>query len=162
MNPVRRHGTMTIFLSMVAALLLLVLPLPEWAQPFRPQWPALVLIYWSMALPQRVGVGSAWLLGFTADLLTESLLGLHALGFSLIAFIVLKLYRQIRVFPLWQQATGVLLLLLMERFLTTWIMGFVGEPPLSPLYWSAPLVGMLLWPWVFLVLRDARRRFHVN
>ena len=162
MNPVRRHGTTTILLSLVAALLLLILPLPEWAQPFRPQWPALVLIYWSMALPQRVGVGSAWLLGITADLLTDTLLGLHALGFSLIAFIVLKLYRQIRVFPLWQQATGVLLLLLMEQFLTTWIMGFVGEPPPSQLYWSAPLVGMLLWPWVFLVLRDVRRRFHVN
>ena len=162
MNPVRRHGTATILLSLVVALLLLILPLPEWAQPFRPQWPALVLIYWSMALPQRVGVGSAWLLGITADLLTDTLLGLHALGFSLIAFIVLKLYRQIRVFPLWQQATGVLLLLLMEQFLTTWIMGFVGEPPPSPLYWLAPLVGMLLWPWVFLVLRDVRRRFHVN
>jgi rod shape-determining protein MreD len=162
MTAIKRHGTAVIVITLIVALLLTVLPLPEWARPFRPQWYTLALIYWVMALPQRVGVGSSWLLGITVDLLTESLFGLHALGLSIIAFIIIKLHQRIRVFPLWQQSLTVFLMLLLEQFLTSWILGFTGQPLPSPAYWSAPVVGMLLWPWLYVILRDIRRRFHVR
>ena len=51
----RRHGTGVIVLTFVIALLLTVIPLPDWARYLRPDWVGLVLIYWCMALPDRVG-----------------------------------------------------------------------------------------------------------
>jgi rod shape-determining protein MreD len=49
-----------IALSLVIALMLTALPLPEWAVNWRPAWVAMVLIYWCMALPERVGIGVRW------------------------------------------------------------------------------------------------------
>ncbi len=162
MTLARHQGGMIIAITFIIALLLTVLPMPEWAQPYRPPWYTLVLIYWIIALPQRVGVGIAWLLGISVDVATGTLLGQHALGLALIAFISLKLYQRIRLFPLWQQSLSVLALLLLERILALWVMGAAGWDTPSWNYWLPPLTGMLLWSWVYLILRDVRRRFRVN
>jgi rod shape-determining protein MreD len=151
-----------IALSIIVSLLLTVLPLPEWIRVYRPQWYTLVLIYWTMATPQRVGVGVGWLTGISVDVITGTLLGQHALSLSLIAFITHKMHQRIRLFPLWQQSLTVLVLLLIEKLLQLWVMGAVGQPAPSLLYWAPPLVGMLLWPWLFIILRDLRRRFQVS
>jgi rod shape-determining protein MreD len=162
MNLARRHGGLIILATFAIALLLTVLPLPEWARPYRPPWYTLVLIYWTMALPERVGVGIGWLLGIIVDVMTGTLLGQHALGLSVVAFISHKLHRRIRLFPLWQQSLTVLSLLLTEWLLALWVIGAAHHAPPSLLYWAPPAVGMLIWPWAFLVLRDIRRRFQVS
>lgn len=162
MSFARRHGTLTIVLTLLVALTLEIMPLPDWATPFRPQWLLLVLIYWCMALPSRVGVGFGWVSGIMLDILTGALLGQHALGISIVAYITLKLHQRTRVLPLYQQALTVLLLLLVERLITIWVIGAVGYPAPTLWYWAAPLVGMLLWPWIYVVLRDIRRRFRVS
>jgi rod shape-determining protein MreD len=161
MTLVRHRGGAIILVTLVAGLLLTLMPLPEWARPFRPQWYSLVLIYWVMAVPERVGVGSAWLFGILVDVLTGTLLGQHALGLSVIAFVVLKVHRQIRLFPLWQQSLAIFSLLMLERLLAAWIIGASHQPFPDYRYWLAPAVGMLLWPWAYIVLRDLRRRFRV-
>ena len=157
-----RHGGLVILLTVLVALVLTIMPLPEWAIPFRPQWYTLVLIYWALALPHRVGVGISWVVGIVVDVITGTLLGQHALGLSLIAFVTLKTHQRVRLFPLWQQSLVVLLLLGVEKLFSLWVMGAVGRPtpPLS--YWAPPLIGMLLWPWIFIILRDLRRRFKVS
>lgn len=157
-----RSGTLVIIISFCVALLLAILPLPDWAQMLRPQWYTLVLIYWTMALPQRVGVGVGWLVGIVVDVLSGTLLGQHALPLALIAYITFEMHQRIRLFPLWQQSLTILVLLLLEKLLSLWVMGAVGQPrpPLS--YWTPPLVGMLLWPWIYIVLRDLRRKFQVS
>jgi rod shape-determining protein MreD len=157
-----RKGTSAIVFTFAIALVLTVLPLPDWAQTYRPQWYTLVLIYWCFALPQRVGVASGWALGLIVDVITGSLLGQHALSLSIIAFLSVKLHLRVRVFPLWQQSLTVLVLLALERLLSLWIIGATGQPTPSLLYWTPALVGMLLWPWVFVLLRDIRRRFRVT
>ncbi len=162
MTLVQHQGGLTVGVSFVLALILVVLPLPEWAQPLRPPWPAMVLIYWCIALPDRVGVGVGWTIGILLDVLSGSLLGQHALGLSVVAFLAVKLHQRIRLFPLWQQALTVLVLLLVDRLLTLWVAGATGEPAPPLWYWVPPLVGMLLWPWLFIVLRDIRRRFLVR
>lgn len=151
-----------IALTFCVALLLVILPLPEWARMFRPQWVTLVLIYWCLALPHRIGVGSGFLLGILLDVLTGTLLGQHSLGLSLVAFITVELHARIRVFPLWQQSLAVLVLLLLEHLLALWIMGASGRTPPGLEYWIAPLASTLLWPWVFVTLRNIRRRFKVT
>jgi len=156
------RGGIIILLSIIMALLLTVLPLPEWARPFRPPWCTLVLIYWCMATPERVGVGTGWLLGMVVDVLTNTLLGQHALGLAIVAFIALKLHRRTRLFPLWQQSIGILFLLLSEQVLEVVVMGAIHRPPPVFLDWMPPFIGMLLWPWIYIILRDLRRRFKVS
>lgn len=154
-----RRGGLVILASLMLAVLLTIMPIPEWARPFRPPWYSLVLIYWIMALPQRVGVGSAWLLGIAMDIMTGTLLGQHALGLSMLAYVVQQTHLRLRLFPLWQQAMVILPLLLLERALAFWGMGAAHQPLPGLDYWISPWVGMLLWPWVYILLRDLRRRF---
>ncbi|RFA31284.1 rod shape-determining protein MreD [Alkalilimnicola ehrlichii] len=162
MSASGHQGGWTITASFVIALMLTVVPLPEWAAAARPQWVALVLIYWCMALPQRVGVGIGFIVGFMQDALLGSLLGQHALAFALLAFLTMKLHQRIRVFPLWQQALTVLVLLLLTQLILFWINGLVGRSPTSWTYWLAPFTGTVLWPWVFVLMRELRRNFNVR
>lgn len=156
------RGYLVIVITVVLGMLLTILPIPEWARPYRPQWVTLVLIYWAIALPHRVGVGSGFTAGIILDVLTGTLLGQHALGLSVVTFIAIQLHQRIRVFPFWQQSLGVLVLLLVEHLLALWVVGATRgvAPGLS--YWLVPVIGALLWPWVFVTLRKTRRHFKVN
>jgi rod shape-determining protein MreD len=156
------HRTHVIYATILIGYLLTLMPLPEWAQTFRPQWVALILIYWCMALPERIGVGVGFTTGLLLDVLTGTLLGQHALGLSVIAFVTLKLHLRVRVMPLRQQVFTIFILLLVERLLALWSTGAAGYPTPSLWYWVTPVVGMLLWPWIYILLRDTRRRFHVS
>ena len=142
-------------------MLLVILPMPDWARPFRPQWVTLVMLYWAIALPHRVGVGSGFLVGIVLDVLTGTLLGQHALGLSIVVFIAIQLHQRIRVFPFWQQSLGILVLLVIEHLLALWVMGATRGVTPGLLYWAVPLIGSLLWPWVFVTLRKIRRQFKV-
>lgn len=162
MIPTRRRGSWIIVLSFVAAMLLSILPLPQLVDPFRPEWTVMVLIYWCLAVPERVGVGTAWTVGLLLDVLKGGLLGEHALGLTLIGFLVLKLHQRIRVYPMWQQALSVLVLLAFYQLVTLWINGIMGRPARTWLYWAPSLTGTMLWPLVYVVLRDFRRKFRVS
>jgi len=156
------EGRLVIVATLCVAMLLTILPMPEWARPFRPQWVTLVLLYWAIALPHRVGVGSGFLAGILLDVLTGTLLGQHALGLSIVTFIAIQLHQRIRVFPFWQQSLGVLVMLVIEHLLALWVTGATRGVAPGLIYWSAPLIGALLWPWVFVTLRKVRRHFKVS
>jgi len=157
-----QRGGLVILLSFILALLLTVLPLPEWARLYRPQWSTLVLIYWTLASPHRVGVGVGWMTGIIVDVITGTLLGQHALALSLIAFITQKMHQRLRLFPVWQQSLTVLVLLLIEKLLALWVMGATSQHVPSLTFWIPPIAGMLLWPWIYIILRDLRRKFQVS
>ena len=161
MSETVRSGTRVILISLVVALFLTILPWPTWAEEFRPQWLAMTLIYWSLALPNRVGVFWGWVVGLVLDVVSGTVLGQHALSLSVMAYLAVELHPRIRVFPLLQQAVSVWVLLLVERLLSLWVMGAAGQPTPTLWYWMPTFVGMLLWPWVFILLRDVRRRFAV-
>ncbi len=162
MSSERKQGLFIILVTFLISLLITLVPLPDWARPFRPQWYTLVLIYWAMAHPERIGVGAGWLLGLIVDVMTESLPGQHALTLSLVAYTVVRLHTQIRVFPLWQQSVTVMILLFLEPLIATWAMGITHQPPPPPLYWFTPVIGMLLWPRIFIILPDVSRRFQAS
>lgn len=162
MTLVRHSGGWMIVVTFIASFMLTILPLPAWAETYRPEWTALVLVYWCMALPQRVGVGVGWASGLIVDVLKGALLGQHALAMAVTAYLTLNLHQRIRVFPLWQQAFTVLMLLALYQLLVLWFEGIAGEPGKGWEYWMPSISGMALWPWVFIVLRDIRRRFKVS
>jgi len=149
---------LVIYASLAAAIILMILPLPEWAQLYRPNWMALVLIYWSMALPKRVGLWFAFFSGIVLDTSLGTLLGQHTLALVIVVFFNLNFYQRIRVLALAQQAIYVFALLLINQVVVAWVEGIMGRPTPLLAYFGSPLVGMLIWPWVFVVLRDIRRK----
>jgi rod shape-determining protein MreD len=142
--------------SLLLALLLGLLPLPEMLQPLRPYWLALVLAYWVIEGNDRVGLGAAFAVGLVADLAFGGLLGEQALRLVVMTFILQRFRTQLRFFPMAQQALAVGGLLLNDRVITTVVHLALGEPLLPWMYWWAPLLGMLLWAPLFLLL-DALR-----
>jgi rod shape-determining protein MreD len=156
-----RNGTGVILVTLGVALFLTVLQMPQGAEDFRPQWVAMTLIYWALALPTRVGVFWAWGAGLVLDVTSGTVLGQHALSLSASVYLALELHQRIRSFPLPQQAVSVWVLLLVERLLSLWVIGATGQPTPTLWYWMPTFVGMLLWPWVFILLRDLGRRFSV-
>ena len=144
--------------SLLLALLLGLVPLPETLQPLRPYWLALVLAYWLLETPERVGPGFAFLLGLVADVAFGSLIGEQALRLVVLAFILDRFRARLRFFPLSQQAVTVGVLLLNDRVINAVVHVVVGVPQLPWGYWLAPLVGMLLWAPLHMLLDALRLR----
>lgn len=161
MTTLRSKGGWIITLSFFTAFLLTGIPFGGELNHFRPDWVAMVLIYWCMALPHRIGLGTAWLIGLLLDVARGALLGQHALALAVVAYLTLQTYQRVRVAPPWQQAFSVLIFLLVEQILVFWISGVIGYPPRDGWYLAPAVGGMVLWPLLFVVLRDVRRYFQV-
>ncbi len=152
-------GSWIIFLSFIIAMMLMVIPMPDWSISWRPAWLALVLIYWCMAMPERIGIGVGWLVGMLLDVQQGTVLGLNAMGFTMLAYITLKSYQRMRIAPLPRQAIMICCYLLVYEFIVLMIRIIIGVPPQSWTYWMPALTSMLIWPWVFIILRDTRRKY---
>jgi rod shape-determining protein MreD len=139
--------------SFILAFMLTLLPMPGWAIWLRPAWVLMVLIFWTMTSPERVNVGTAWIVGIVLDVLLGSLLGEHAFALTVITYIVVRMHTRLRMFPLIQQGLSIFLLVLLYQFILFCIQGFIGSLPNSWLYWSSSLTSMLLWPWVYSIMR---------
>ena len=159
-------GLWVIVVTFVVAMVLAIVPLSD-AVPvelgyLRPQWVVLVLIYWVIALPQRVGIGVAWVVGLIVDVLLGSLLGQHAIAFIIVAYIASSLYQRLRMFSLWQQSMIVFAIIGLNQLINFWIESIVGFGDWNVWYLLASVVSALLWPSVFLLLRYLRRQFNVT
>lgn len=156
MSRVRQAWVLPI--SVLLALLLQLLPLPTPLLPLRPYWLALVLGYWVIEEPERVGLGFVFIVGVIADISSGGLLGEQALRLVVMAFILQRFRARLRFFPLSQQALAMGVLLLNDRIVASAIHFLIGEPLLPWDYWWAPLVGMVLWAPLFVLLDALRLR----
>jgi rod shape-determining protein MreD len=147
--------------AFLLAYVLDVIPLPDRLALARPAWLALVVIYWSMALPWRLHLGLVWLLGLLLDVLRRDLLGMHALALTCVAFGIQRYHLQVRAFPVWQQSLLVMSVIAVYEFLLFWAEGATAAQ-VPPYPWPAILSSGLLWPWVFAALRGLRRRFELT
>jgi len=144
------------FLSMIVAMSLNILPLSNMVKSLNPEWVLLFLIYWSMAVPERIGVFNAWLLGILVDVLTGRLLGMHGLIYALINYTCLKLHRRLRHYPIPQQTIFVFFCLLVSQVLVFWIENLQGNAGLKWMFWLPVLTGTVCWPFIFSGLRWLR------
>ena len=131
-------------LSMLAALLLNFLPPTAW--PGVPDWVALVIVFWSVREPRRVGMGLAFLFGLAMDVADASLLGQHALAYVLVAYGGSSLSRRILWFPLGQQALQVFPLLLLVQLVQYSVRTLAGADFPGITYFLGPCFATLLWP----------------
>src|SRR3990167_5296711 len=155
------YSWIAIIMTLILALVLALLPMPDWTVWLRPAWVLMVLIYWAIHVPFKVSVGVAWLMGLVMDLLMGALLGEHALAFSIAVYFVSRMYMRLRMYPLMQQGMSVFAFVLLYQFIIYCTQGFIGDLPRNHLYWLSSVTSMLLWPWLFVLMRDFRRWFKV-
>ena len=159
----KSHATWVIFLTFFIAYLLAIVPFPEWAMNFRPEWVPMVLIYWVMALPYRIGIGSAWMAGLILDILEGSVMGLNSMALVIIAYVTLSLHLRLRMFSSLQQAGLVLALVGLSLMLSNWLQIMTGQTVASNLmFLMAALTSAVIWPSLFQLLRQIRRSFDVH
>ncbi len=161
-NKPASHGGIVILLSFAIALILCMVQIPDYLKMYRPEFVTLILIYWCIALPHRVGILTGWSVGFLLDIQMDSLLGLHAVALAITAYLAYKLHARIRLYPLLQQSLIILLLVTLSQMLILWINGISGHAHGNWSYWMPALSSMFSWPWIFYLMRTIRRMYGVN
>lgn len=154
--------TLVIGFTFIVGLALSILPLPNWAVWLQPEWVVLILFYWMIALPHRIGLSAALFLGLLLDALNGSALGAHAFVLILLSYFMIKMHRQLRVFPLLQQAIVIMFMIFSYELILLFISMMLEGVIYVTWFWVPSITSMLLWPWLFILLRDCRHRFAVD
>lgn len=154
-TPVRG---LVVFLSLVIALFLNLLPFQGLVLALRPDFVALVMLYWCINQPRKVGIGSAWFLGLLMDVADATVFGQHALVYTLMSFLSIALHRRVQRFSLWQQALHVLVLLLTGQLLMVGIRFATGATFIGGAYFVGSVLGALLWTPLSIALQIAQRK----
>lgn len=158
MSRDRNSRRLPVLITLVVGLMLTIVPLPGAIEAFRPNWLALLLIFWAMQLPRTWSVGTAWIVGIVLDVSYGTLLGQHALALCLVVFATVRIHLLMRVFPLLQLSATVLALLALYQFILYWVNGVAGvsAPPVT--YWAPVITGTLIWPFFHTFLSGVRYR----
>jgi rod shape-determining protein MreD len=140
----------------------MVMPMPATFDVFRPDWVTLVMLYWIIALPHRVSIGTALILGVLSDVLLGSIVGVHALGMVVVAYLAARNFQRLRNFALIQQAVVIAVLILLKRFIVFEANVFLHDAEFTLSYFWPVLTSAVFWLWVFPLLRKVRRQFGVS
>jgi rod shape-determining protein MreD len=144
--------------TLLVALALTMVPLPDKIDAFRPDWLALTMIFWAFSLPRSYSVGIAWLVGIVLDVAHGTLLGQHALALTIVVFLTVKFHLLMRVFPLLQLSATIFALLALYQFLLFWINGVVNVTAPAVVYWGPVISGSIAWPLLYNFLTSVRYR----
>ena len=158
MSRDRGSRRLPVIITFIVGLMLTVMPLADSVEPFRPDWLALVVIFWAMQLPRTWSVGSAWIIGIVLDVSYGTLLGQHALALCVIAFATVRFHLLMRVFPLSQLAATIFALLALYQFILFWVNGVAGVSAPTITYWAPVITGTLIWPFLYIFLSGVRYR----
>ena len=156
------RGYWVILLTFTLAYVLAVLPLPQWLMWARPEWVALALVYWTIALPHRVGIFTALLLGVGLDVLEGAVIGQNAFALVVVALLSLILYQRLRVYSLSQQSGVVFVLVGINQLVCQWVQNLEGAGAASLLFLLPALSSALVWPVALHLLRGLRRHYRVS
>ncbi|GAA0811833.1 rod shape-determining protein MreD [Colwellia asteriadis] len=156
------HNGIIIIFSLLVALMASIMPMPLAFDAFRPDWVLIVLVYWCLALPSKINIITAWLMGFLLDVLLGSTLGIHAAAMALTMYIVVVNFQKIRNFSVWQQALIIGVLAALYHLIVFWLQRFLSDAVFLPSYLYPVITSIILWPWVFLLLRRVRRHFKIK
>ena len=149
-----------VLLTLLCGLAANALPMSGAALLMRPDFLALILLYWCIQEPRLIGVGIAWCVGLVMDVTDGTVFGQHALAYAVLAYAAEYFRRRVLRFPLWQQAAQVALLLLACSLLVLVIRVVGGAPTPRWTYVVGPLVGAFLWPLITVVLQGPQRPRH--
>ena len=148
-----------IYISLVLAFILTIIPLPDFAGPFRPLWVAMTVLFWNITLPAEFNIGTSWIVGISLDIITGATLGQHALAMILMSYTVIRFYKQYRLFSVLQQLLLVFAALMAYLLINNWIWGIGGENRTGWADWSPLISSLLLWPWYQTLLSELNRYY---
>jgi len=131
--------------TLVAALLLNLLPWSGAWLWIKPDFVVLVLLYWCVEQPRKIGFVSAWLLGLVMDVADGTLFGQHALSYSILAYAGIVLHRRVLMFSGTPQMLHVVVLLLMNDFIVITIRVLAGADFPGFQYFIGSFVAGALW-----------------
>lgn len=151
-----------ILITILLALVLSIMPLPLAIKAFRPDWLVLVILYWTIALPHRVNIGTAWVVGFMLDILLGTVLGVHALALSVVIYVAGTNFQRLRNFSLWQQAAIIGVFLTLYHLVIFWLNRYLVDVSFSVEHFYPAFTSALFWLWLFPVMRGYRRKFRVR
>ncbi|MDF7667105.1 rod shape-determining protein MreD [Orbaceae bacterium ESL0727] len=158
-----RNRTFIIWITLFIGLCLQIMPWTASFYMLKPHWLMLILVYWLLALPHRVSIGTAFIVGIIVDLFTGTLLGVHAFIFSVIAYLAVFKFQLVRNLALWQQSVIIFCLsVCYDVLLFIFEVSIYHTITMSPLILLSSLVDGLLWTWIYLLLRQIRRHFDIN
>ncbi len=144
-------------LTLAFAFTINLLPLSGLALSLRPDFFALVLLYWAIHQPRWIGIGVAWACGLLTDVVEANLFGQHALAYAILGFAAGYFHRRVLRFPLWQQALHVLGLLLVAQGVVVVLRLMSGASPPTPTIVLASVSSALIWPIVSALLQWPQR-----
>ena len=148
----------TIFFTFVIGFVLNLMVYPEWMKYAKPDWVLLILFYWCLAIPERIAVGTGWVMGIIMDVLNYTILGQHAIGKAFVAFIAVAAHRRIRLYEIWQQCIIVFIIASIDVGFTLWVSSLVSGTEVKLIYWQSSLMTALIWPLVYISLRVLRHK----
>jgi rod shape-determining protein MreD len=155
-------GYWVIPVTLLVAAVFAVLPLGRDLAWWRPEWLVLVLIYWTIALPHRVGLFTALAVGLLVDVLEGALIGQNMLALGVVVTVARLLYQRLRVFSVAQQALMLFVLVGIHQLIAQWVQSLQGGGAASFVFMLPALTSALLWPLLMPVLRGVRRGFGVR
>jgi rod shape-determining protein MreD len=144
--------------TLFVAMLVNLLPLTGWVLAMRPDFVALVLLYWGIYQPRKVGFLPAFLLGLAMDVADGSLFGQHALAYSVMMFAAIALHRRVSMFDMRHQILHVLPILLVMQLIVLGVRHAAGGEFPGWWYFLSSLTGALLWPVTDLLLKIPLRQ----
>ncbi len=147
-----------IYVSIFIAFVLEVLPMPIGTDIYRPDWLLLVLVYWNIALPQRVNLGVAFICGILLDVLLGNSLGINSLGLVIVVYITSIHYQRLRNYSVWQQMAVLGLLCALYNVTVFWLHHWLTDVLFQFTYFWPIVTSVFLWPWLFWMLRKIRRQ----
>ncbi|MCH7980157.1 MAG: rod shape-determining protein MreD [Proteobacteria bacterium] len=162
MSKYHANRNLPVFMTIVVALMLTMMPLPDSMSAFRPDWVALIILFWAMTVPRSYGVGAAFITGIFVDVAQATLLGQYALALVVITYITVKSHLLIRVFPLPQLTATIFALLALYQFLLFWINGVAGVEAPAVSYWGPVITGTLIWPLLYSFMSNVRNRVQLG
>jgi rod shape-determining protein MreD len=144
-----------IMFSLFCAFMLNLVP---WGRLVAPDFVALVLVFWAIYQPRKVGIGTAFFLGLLMDVHDSTLLGENALAYTLLSYFAIMVHRRVLWFPQWTQAMHVFPLLVMAQAVQLAVRFVVTGRFPGWLFFLESAVAALLWPLtVWLLLAPQRR-----
>ncbi len=154
-------GSWFIVLTLLVAMIITLLPLPDGWQAWRPSWVMLVLSFWVISIPERIGLLWAFICGLLLDVLLNTSLGVHSFSLAISIFIIQILYKRIRLFPHWKQALSIAAISCIYIVINFWLVRMTGKSQ-QYIPWSAIIVNGILWPWVYIILGSLSGYFKVK
>lgn len=158
-----RISILVIWLTLLIGLCVQIIPWSPEYNMFKPHLLMLIMAYWLIALPHRIGMSIAFLLGIILDLFSGSLLGIHAFIFSCVAYLLMFKFQLIRNLALWQQSIIIFAVSLCYNILVfLFQVSIYHTITISPLILVSSFVDAVLWIVIYLFLRLIRRNFAIN